>query len=334
MKRILIGLLIALVAIVLSGMGYEALARHRARRDFPAPGRLVDIGDGRRLQLDCRGAGLPTVVFEAGLDVLGSLAWAAVQDSVAATTRACAYSRPGVMWSSPARAHFDSRRLAEDLHTALVSSGESAPWVMVGHSLGGPYVVTFTSAYATEVAGLVLVDPSSPNQFARFEAIAGKSMAPSSRTVRVGAALGSTGLLRMLPTPATTPWSSAIGRASNAFLPMSLGALAAEVDAVSATLAAEDRSHALGDRPLVVLTSGREAPEAMRAAGLTPEQGQQIRAATRELHEEQAHWSTQGRHELVEDASHYIQFDRPDVVLRAIRDVVSAVRVRRDREYR
>ena len=46
--------------------------------------------------------GSPTVVLESGLDTYGSLAWASVHDSIAATTRVCAYSRAGIMWSDPA----------------------------------------------------------------------------------------------------------------------------------------------------------------------------------------------------------------------------------------
>ena len=69
-------------------------------------GRLIDIGGGRHMQIDCRGSGTPTVVFEAGLDTMGSLSWSAVQDPVAATTRACAYSRSGIMWSEPRAREF------------------------------------------------------------------------------------------------------------------------------------------------------------------------------------------------------------------------------------
>src|SRR5690349_9601276 len=129
---IVIGVLIGIA--ILSGAAFERMSRERALQMYPAPGQLVDIG-GRRIQIDCRGAGSPTVVFEAGLDVNGSTAWTTVHDSIAKTTRACAYSRAGIMWSDPADRPFNSDRAAEDLHSALVKSGEHGPWVMVGHSL-------------------------------------------------------------------------------------------------------------------------------------------------------------------------------------------------------
>src|SRR3954471_23356791 len=67
---------------------------------------LVDIGGGRRLWLECRGAGSPTVILEAGTgndadtwDAVG-LAAGARQPAVlsgVAFTRVCAYDRPGTM---------------------------------------------------------------------------------------------------------------------------------------------------------------------------------------------------------------------------------------------
>src|SRR5690242_16303953 len=93
-KRILIGLSALIAIAILSGAAFERVSREIALKKYPAPGQLVDVG-GRRIQVDCRGKGSPTVVFESGLDVNGSLSWSAVHDSIAATTRACAYSRAG-----------------------------------------------------------------------------------------------------------------------------------------------------------------------------------------------------------------------------------------------
>src|SRR5262249_44679057 len=94
------GLLLTIAAALLVGVGaiWEQVERQRAVRDFPAPGSLVDIGS-RRIQIDCRGTGSPTVVFESGLDIYGSLSSTKVQGEVAKFTRACAYSRAGIVWS-------------------------------------------------------------------------------------------------------------------------------------------------------------------------------------------------------------------------------------------
>jgi pimeloyl-ACP methyl ester carboxylesterase len=317
-----------LVIVVASGASVEAVMRHRAARHYPPPGKLVDIG-GRRLQLDCRGAGSPTVVLESGLDNLGSLSWAAVHDSLARTTRVCAYSRAGILWSDPAPAPFDGRQVARDLHAALTRSGETAPWVVVGHSLGGPYALLFTSRYDAEVAGLVLVDGSHPEQLARFREATGKSMQPATGVMAIGSALAWTGIVRLgSGGAAPSTWPAVADAVPRAYLPTSVEALRREAGALAATLeAAGTVRQQLGARPLVVLSATEKMSPAMLAAqGITRAQGDRMQAAWETLQADEATWSAGGRHERVPNASHYIQFDRPDVVIGAVRDVVVRVR--------
>ena len=100
-----------------------------------------------------------------------------------------------------------------------------------------------------------------------------------------------------------------------------------ESRAVDQTLADAGRHRQLGDRPEVVLTAMSPKSDAELAPnGITAAQGVAMRTASRELHEAESRWSSRGRHELVPDASHYIQFDRPDVVIAAVREVVERVR--------
>ena len=326
LKRVALATAALLAVVTAAGARFEAVMRQRAARDYPPPGRLVDVG-GRRLQIDCRGSGSPTVLLESGLDHLGALSWAAVHDSIARTTRVCAYSRAGLLWSDPAPAPFDPRRVAPDLHEALTASGERAPWVVVGHSLGGPYAVLFTNRYGAEVAGLVLVDPSHPEQFARLREATGKSMQPSTRQLAIGSALAWTGIVRLASGGAAPPtWPALTDVVSHAYLPTSIEALRRETEAVPATLDAAGRVRSLGARPLVVLTATVIPPASLAAEGITPAQANRIQAAKEALQADEATWSTAGRQERVPNASHYIQFDRPDVVIAAVREVVARVR--------
>lgn len=99
-----------------------------------------------------------------------------------------------------------------------------------------------------------------------------------------------------------------------------------EADALGATLDAAGRVLRLGDRPLVVLTATKTSPAMLAASGLTPAQGVRMQAVWDTLQADEATWSTGSRHERVLNASHYIQFDRPDVVIDAVQDVVARVR--------
>ena len=93
------------------------------------------------------------------------------------------------------------------------------------------------------------------------------------------------------------------------------------------TLSAAGQLRQLGSRPVVVLTAMKPFPaDMLKTLKMTTEQGRQVQAIWQELHNEEASWSQRTRHELVPDASHYIQFDRPDVVIAAVREVVGDVR--------
>ena len=315
----------SLTIAVLSGAAFERVSRDRASKEFAPAGRLIDIG-GRHIQIDCRGSGSPTVVFESGLDVYGSLAWTSVHDSVAKTTRACAYSRAGIMWSDPVKS-FDADSSAADLHTGLVKAGESAPWVLVGHSLGGAFASIFASRYPAEVTGLVMVDASHPDQFPRYEKVVGRSIAPEAFVPKLGAALSWTGLVRVLPQPPPPPsWPEAMRHSPPAFLPLSVHGLAGEISAVPATLDRQSRARSLGDRPLVVLCAGNSASaEDLAAMQLTAAQGEAVHQAHLDLCRDMGTWSTRGRVQVVDGASHYIQIERPDAVIGAVREVVGYV---------
>jgi pimeloyl-ACP methyl ester carboxylesterase len=324
-KRAMIGIAGLLLFAVATGATYELHSRRKSGSLYPAPGRLIDIGGGRRIQMDCRGSGSPTVVLESGLDAYGSLAWMMVHDSIAATTRVCAYSRAGIMWSDPTTESFDVAASARDLHTALIAAGESAPWVMVGHSLGGPYVTTFTAMYGSEVAGLVFVDITHPDQFTRWQAATGKWLMPSASQANIGSALAWTGLLRFIPAvPKGSSWPQQMAEASNAFFPKSLSRVASEMNAIPATIDAMRMNHALGDRPLIVLNAARgNSPAELAFLGLSADQEAKRMAVKTELQADLAKWSSNGRMEVVANASHYIQLDRPDVVIAAVREVVA-----------
>lgn len=114
-----------------------------------------------------------------------------------------------------------------------------------------------------------------------------------------------------------------------AYASTSLGAMLKEVDAFDQTLAEAGTIRQLGDRPLFVLTA--MAPLSAKALGamkLTPEQGKQHKEIWKKMQDDEASWSTSSQHQLITDADHYIQFDRPDLVTAAVLSVVNSVQTR------
>ena len=313
--RIALGLLGLVALALVCGSVYEALARRQLASRFPLRGKLVDIGE-RRLHIDCRGSGSPTVVFETGFDPTGALGWSLVHDPIAETTRACAYSRAGILASDPGMGKRDARAIADDLHALLARAGEPPPLVLVAHSLGGIYALTYTQKFGADVAGLVLVDTSHAEMKQRMAA-AGLHLKDPLRTLRIASILSWTGLLRLVVGSAD---------AEAAYLPTTLAAMLVEGKAIDQSLAQAGALRQLGNRPLFVLTAGKLSAAFLDQAQLTPEQGSQFQAVWRDLQNEQASWSTHSRHEIVAEAAHHIQEDTPERVVAATRWVVDAVR--------
>ena len=324
LKRIGLGI-VALVAVaVIFGSGYEFFARQRAHSTYPPPGQMLDIG-GRKMHLDCRGTGLPTVILESGLDTDGSLSWDKVQDPLARLTRTCSYDRAGVMWSEPKAGPQDADGVVADLHATLVAAGITGPLVLVCHSLGGPYIMNYTKKYGDEVKGLVFVDCSHPDQLSKLPPKIAATKTPF--LYRVLSALSWTGISRLMPEPAVPGMPERIKPIGMAYLGESLGGSLKEMDGIETTFRQSGELRSLGDRPLVVLTAMQPIPEDMLTPmDLTAQDALDMQAVWKELSADEASWSAQSRLELVPDSQHYIQFQRPDLVIQAVTEVVNSVR--------
>lgn len=138
----------ALAGCDLTGRSGEAVA---------APARLVQLPDGRKINLSCKGRGSPTVLLESGFGASSS-AWHKVQPVLARTTRVCAYDRAGSGFSDPGPLPRDGGAIARDLDQALTAGRIKGPFVVVGHSAGGLYARLFAARRPGEVVGLVLLD--------------------------------------------------------------------------------------------------------------------------------------------------------------------------------
>lgn len=126
-------------------------------------GQLVDVG-GRSLYLECTGSGGPAVILQAGLGN-SATAWERIAPTVAASTTVCAYDRAGHNRSDEAPGPQDGAAVAKDLHDLLAKAGIRGPYVMVGHSSGGPYIRDYFASYPDDVLGMVFLDAQPPDAF-------------------------------------------------------------------------------------------------------------------------------------------------------------------------
>jgi pimeloyl-ACP methyl ester carboxylesterase len=277
---------------------------------------MVDVG-GHRLHLDVRGddRGGPTVILDSGM-VSFSSNWAWVHPELAKHVRAVAYDRAGLGWSDPGPRPRDAGRSASELHAALHGIGITGPYVLAGHSYGGLVVRAFAALYRDEVAGMVLVDASHPDQWARF----GVSSSVLGWGNKVGSVIARWGVFRVvdreyrlladgLP-PRAHAELMAFARSPRAL--STAGDAALVWDAISRPLVNE--AGGLDGTPLIVLSVTEQ-----------PRYGEQLTALQAEL----PALASQSRHITVEGAYHEGLLARQEharIVTDAILRVVAAAR--------
>jgi pimeloyl-ACP methyl ester carboxylesterase len=124
----------------------------------PPIGQRIDIG-GRGTWVHRAGEGHPAVVFVPGAGSFG-LDFALVQERVSKFATAILYDRAGTGWSDDAELPRTATQVTDELRAVLHAIAGRAPYVLVGHSLGGAYVQRYAQRFPDEVAGLILLDPA------------------------------------------------------------------------------------------------------------------------------------------------------------------------------
>jgi pimeloyl-ACP methyl ester carboxylesterase len=268
--------------------------------------------DTHNIHLHCVGTGTPTVVFEADLDQYGSLTWNSVQSEIGEFTRACSYDRAGIMWSEPGPRPRDGETIAGELAAVLDAAGEDGPYVLVGHAFGGAYVRIFAGQNPDAVCGMVLLDSSHPDQLTRFAEVGLEKKIPDKRIRPLILLLSHLGMpgrfkgnLYNLSPDVYDP--------TQAFLPQSSMAWFDESVEAPNTLAQAGQVESLGNIPLIVLGAARSSQDLHL---------QDLQEAWLELQQELTLLSENSEFRALQEAGHYIQFDQPQEVVEAVRDVV------------
>jgi pimeloyl-ACP methyl ester carboxylesterase len=294
-------------------------AKPAASGDFSG---LVDIG-GRKIYMECRGQGSPTVILESGAGAWADI-WSRdykqpagqrtmVIPGVAQFTHVCAYDRPGTIGdvnpdldphgppfypsrSDPVPQPRTSKDMVADLHALLQAAHVPGPYVLVGHSAGGLVVRLYASTYPGEVVGMVLLDSTHVDVWHRFRA----ALTPEQWAQFEALTISNRELEAVYP-DAERLWTA----------PM----------ADTPTTEQVRQAQALRPMPLVVLSHG------IPFAAPTPDwPSDKMEGIMTALQEDLAKLVPNAHYAIATKSAHNIHQDQPELVIAAIREVVEAVR--------
>ena len=318
---------------LVAGLVYQAVGSRRGARRHPPPGELIDA-DGQRLHVICAGEGRPAVVFESGI-AASSLSWTRVQPDVARLTRACAYDRAGLGWSDPSTSARSVDRMIADLRSVAGYAAPAQPVVIVAHSFGVFLALVYAMRYPADVAGLVLLDP--PTEWQRVSGARARVLWGGIQLSRFGGLLARVGVVRAclalltggapaVPRTFLRVFGPAAARTVEHLVgevrklpsdvhpvlqtlwcqPKCFQGMAEHLRALPEAGAAAGAVRSLGDLPLAVVSAGDQPPHILAA------------------HQALARLSSEGRHLIAARSGHWISFDQPELVVRAVREIIKA----------
>jgi pimeloyl-ACP methyl ester carboxylesterase len=271
----------------------------------------ITTRDGRRLHHERHGTGTPVVVFEAGMGMSRNT-WGALVPAVAYRTTAVVYDRSGLGRSPADPGRRDLARLTDDLLDLLDHLGPG-PFVLVGHSWGGPIVRNAAAQIPDRIAGLVLVDQTDEGCDLFFSKGNERQLRWAPRFMPVLARLG---VLRMfsrkLAAQLPEPWASGL-RAED-------GTPAAVKEQLAELRASTDDLRRLRDEPLDL----PDVPVSIISGTRTGFLERGLRGELVAAHRARADALPQGRHVTADQSSHYVPFTDPDLVVAEILRIVEA----------
>jgi pimeloyl-ACP methyl ester carboxylesterase len=336
--------LLAVLVSAIAASGQQATSSGSAPADivYAQPGQLVDVG-GFRLNLYCMGSGSPAVVFDSGFGDWAP-AWSKVQPEIAKWTRACSYDRAGAGFSDPGPLPRTSVRIAGELRKALHSAGIAGPYILVGSAYGGDNVRTFADLYMDEVAGLVLDDadpddlepramqedahrahadlPSDlrdcRNMIATHKPLPAQQSGPGKPPQTCAQQF----FFRGLP---EAEWSAELNAKVLEIAQTKVAMYDADASEMEQTPADEaylqQHHRSFGSRPIRVLTSGNHGVGHL--AEKPPDTPKHLKYE-QEATLAQGRWlalSSNSKQIFTHNSSEYIQFDEPETLIKAIREV-------------
>lgn len=153
-----------------SPIGTSPIATPAVQASSPQPGvsasleadHDVRLPSERQISVRCAGRGPGSVLLVSGYGVNMANSWNPVQAGIGAFSRTCAFDRLGEGSSDEPPPLETFASIADDMDQLITALSLTRPVMVVAHSLGGPIAMTWASGHISDVKGILLLDPSTP----------------------------------------------------------------------------------------------------------------------------------------------------------------------------
>ena len=324
-RRVALLILIVIFLAVGAGALYNFAAIYLYRRSAGIPGKLYDV-TGYSMHMYCTGQGSPTLVLSSGLgDDFTS--WGRVQPALSRHTRVCSYDRAGFGWSEYRPGPQDAEAIASQLHTLVRSADIARPFVLIGHSVSGIYIRYYAAHYGEDLAGLVFVDGATPLQDDRFTKELVDIERKQRREMPWQKLLMTFGWYRLRGECTTVPQgfeSYSAWIKADSCIPSQIDAMESELDAEHASGEETLSAGPFGSLPVLILSRDPNV--------LAPNWPVAISQANskiwEQMQEQTKHLSGESYRVIAKGSDHYVQNDRPDLLITETASLVDRIRSR------
>lgn len=334
--------MLSIIAIAVAGLlalqvTLQLICTRIDNKKFAAPGTKVRI-PGAELHVSRMGQGEPCVILEAGI-AASSINWRPLQAELARLTTTYSYDRAGFGWSVAEHHGCTLAHITENLHAMLHAMQVPVPYVLVGHSFAGYITRAYANRYGDELAGLVLLDPLTPEEWISPTAGQRWSLRGGIWFSRAGGVLATLGIVRFCLWLLQRGQSSVPKTALATFGPRAtetVGRILRELlklppEAVRVIRARWSTPKFFWTMGTYIKSlpscaaelQGRPSPAQIPITVISGSHQPKLRLAE---HAAIAAHSVRGRHIIAQKSGHWIHLDEPEIVIEAARELVELSR--------
>lgn len=303
-------LIASIMIMLLIGAAWQKIMVNKETNALLPQGEVFSINN-HNMYVHSIGSGRNTVVFVEGSGTPSSFTdFYRMQTELKPYAKTVSFDKAGFGWSEKTDKPRNIDVLSQELHELLGKSGQSSPYILVGHSLASLEVIRFAQKYPNEVKGIVLLDGGSPEFYANDSEIKSYILNRFSAGLRVtgiARALGNLGIkllllgenLRYKELPSDVKnidiamYYKYLGNTSNLEYIKNINENAKEV---------LNNEH-LNNIPLVIISS---------------HSGEDWKKTQQEL----LNWSNDSSQETLDNSSHYIHWTNTEYIIKKIKELI------------